>query len=161
MQRTVQSFSPETRKVLSNVLLAKFGCNYYKTIMEGLRTVDISIDKTFQNAFTYFYKVRRPQAWLDRFYQYFESVKNEDALTIREALIAIAGCSAEKPQVELSFASKMLHTINPNSPIFDKYVAKTLGLPKITPSRNFGNRLGCAVEIYGMLVERTANILKQ
>ena len=99
----------------------------YVRIQTSFMDVDISTDKDFQKTFKNFYKLRLPKGY-DEFFDYFEKIKKLEVAfeDILRDLQRITG------RVEASFTSKVLHTIDPTSPVIDSLVFAQLGwsLPK-------------------------------
>ena len=104
----------------------KRGIEKYIRIMDLIRETDVSENDEFQHLFNGFYQVRRNEEWRKVFYSFMEERKDA-APSIEEILTFLANNTPRK-SVELSFASKMLHTIDSNYPIYDKKVASFLKL---------------------------------
>ena len=119
------------------------GLECYAEIMMRVRKTDVSKDVDFQRMFNGFYKVRRNEEWRKCYYRIFEKMKAEYAAfeDILDSLYEDTG------RIGASFASKMLATLHPDQPIWDKYVIHNLGLE--TPEKN----LDAAVDVYEKMVE--------
>ena len=111
--------------------------NSYKKTLD--LTKNIATDVDFQKNFTSYYRVRRDADWLREFYNFFENNKNNKNITFEEILHYLSNVehkvkqTAKNPTgkaktVEASFASKMLATINPNHPIWDSQVLRSLNI---------------------------------
>ena len=107
---------------------------YKKTLNTNLITTD-----EYQKNFTYYYKVRRDKSWLNNFYNYMNTIKNKKDISIDEILQTLSSWqhkvkkSKKHPTglgttIEISFASKLLATINTNYPIWDSQVVSALGI---------------------------------
>ena len=97
----------------------------YAYIMQTVDKVNVEYDRDFQKAFNGFYKVRLSNSSCYKgFYHLFEeSKKFRGSLTygaLLDELHFITG------RVEVSFASKILATLNTNQPIWDSRVLKYL-----------------------------------
>ena len=97
----------------------------YDYIKENVYKCDVSKDEAFQKKFNSFYRVRRDAKWRRKFYSYFEKNKKNTNLSFE---IILKDLLLETGNLEASFSSKLLSTINPNMPIWDQYVLKNLGL---------------------------------
>lgn len=115
----------------------------YAEIMRRVRETDVSKDEDFQRVFNGFYQVRRNEEWRKYYYQLFEKMKTEYA-TFDDILCSLYESTG---RIEASFASKMLATLHPDQPIWDKYVIYNLGLdvPKRDPEG--------MVDVYEEIVE--------
>lgn len=119
------------------------GLKHYAEIMKRVRETDVSKDADFQRVFNGFYKVRRNEEWRKCYYQLFEKMKTEYA-TFEDILDSLYKSTG---RIEASFASKMLATLHPNQPIWDKYVIHNLELEVSEKS------LDVAVDVYEKMVE--------
>ena len=126
----------------------KEGIDLYNKIMEKVEP----LNENFQKKFSRFYRVRRNQDWKKAFFQIFhESLKKRKFKDILEELWR------KTDQMEASFASKMLHTLNPQMPIWDSIVVvHQLGI-KVPVKKNKAtdndekDRMGKIIAIYEQL----------
>jgi hypothetical protein len=106
---------------------ARGGVQQYLEIMELFPLVDVSKNGEFQRKFNSFYRVRqRPSWWYATYYQFMEQAKIQkpsfdDALDyFRQSM----------SRCEASFTSKLIATIDPLNPVWDKYVLGNTGIPR-------------------------------
>ena len=121
MNAALQSEFPiaDIKAALEKTIIGE-GLKKYRYIMDNLHTVDVSQNKDFQTAFNHFYRiVSRPPQFYTGYYDFLQRNKNNKAAAIEEILQHLHPLSGK---VELSFSSKLLHTINPDFPIWDQYV---------------------------------------
>jgi len=111
-------------KVFQERLATSMGLDQYRYIMEHVNIVDVSINKDFQRIFNGFYIVRRNEEWRKCYYEYFEKIKKETP-TFASVLIHLYECTGN---IEPSFSSKMIASIFPEKPIWDRYVVQNLGI---------------------------------
>lgn len=120
------------------------GIEKYQRIMLRVKETDVSSDRAFQQLYNGFYRLRqRPAEFYTCYYEYMEQQKYNQALTFEEVLRHMYNQTGE---IHASFSSKLLATINPNMPIWDKFVMKNLGLR--TPYMYEKNRLEKTVAVY-------------
>ncbi len=104
----------------------------YLAIINQVQNTDVSSDITFRKAFDDYYDVRRNPFWLTQYFDYFQRVKNNKAISFNEIIDYcfnnMKTNKGAKYPVEASFSSKMLATINPNMPILDSKVLSNMGL---------------------------------
>lgn len=120
------------------------------------------LNPVFQANFKNFYVVRRrtPQ-WSDNFFKIFDDVRTSwgtlgaanPCAVFEDVLGRLKSNPATSKYVEKSFASKMLHTLNPSLPIIDKEVLKQLGY------RNPYNSIPKSVQLYEELIDWYATAL--
>lgn len=103
---------------------AEPGLRKYLWIMERVHHCDVRQDATFQRTYDDFYKVRRAETWRRSYFELLEQAKHTP-MTFNEALRAI---HRETGIVAASFASKLVATVNPSLPVWDKHVLDNLGL---------------------------------
>ena len=139
--------------VIEDILVSSMGLKKYVWIIDQLRLVDVSKDKTYQTQFNGFYRLRRDDNWRRAYYAYFEKAKNNSP-TFEDILVYLYECSGA---VEASYASKMLATINTEMPIWDQFVIKNLGVK--LPSMNDPERLAKTISIYNDIIEWYQNYM--
>ena len=114
----------DAKKVIETRIAESMGFDKYKQIIEMVRKTDVSSDLDFQRTFNGFYRVRRNAEWRKVYYNLFENVKgsNPSFEYIIRTMYEATG------NIEASFSSKMLAMINPEMPIWDRYVVQNLCL---------------------------------
>ena len=114
----------DVNKVFQERLAESLGLNKYQFVLEQCKNTDVSKDKEYQRIFNGFYIVRRNEAWRECFYDYFESIKNGTP-SFAEIIMHLY---IHTGNIEPSFSSKMLATISPQKPIWDRYVVQNLDI---------------------------------
>ena len=100
----------------------KQGLDKYQYLMDRLRKTNVATDKEFQAVFREFYQMRRfySDDFARRYFQFMEDLKNAHRITFAMAMERIKHIQGT---YEISFSSKMVHTIDPRHPIWDSVVA--------------------------------------
>lgn len=94
------------------------GIERYRFIMEKVRRVDVSLDEGFQKTYENFYTLGRyPKEFRRDYFAYMERCK-EAVPMFEEALSYFLKYGT----LEVSFSSKLVHTLDPEQPIWDKNV---------------------------------------
>ena len=135
----------DPKKIIENRIAESMGFKKYKLIMDPVRKVDVSSDPDFQRNHNGFYRIRRNAEWRAAYYKLFEEIKNSSPTfeTIIRTLYRETG------NVEASFSSKMLATINADMPVWDRYVVNNLCLnPK---GKTKEEQLQCAIDLYDQM----------
>lgn len=132
----------DVNKVFQDRLATSMGLDKYQYIMNQVNKTNISTDVDFQRTFNGFYMVRRNDPWRRTYYSHFEGIKN-GAPTFASILIHLFEHTGN---IEPSFSSKMLASIIPEKPIWDRYVVKNLGL-ELTGTNPL-EKLNNAVKLY-------------
>lgn len=92
------------------------------------------LDPPFQKCFNVFYRVNgggRTVNWKAAFYDVFDWAKTQKSLPSYEGVLKrLVSDSRIGGRVERSFASKLLHTLDPTLPVIDKWILKNTGVTK-------------------------------
>lgn len=135
-------------KVLQTQLAHGLGLDRYSEIMCG-----DPASQEFQKAFNGFYRVRRNEKWRQNYYELFVKAKKRQ-YSFAQIIIELYALTGN---VEASFSSKMLATIDPTMPIWDQYVLQNLGLELSGKTQE--EKLQNAVVLYHRIVIWYANYL--
>lgn len=144
----------DVSKVFQEKLATSMGLDKYQYIMEKVRQTDVSIDEEFQRTFNGFYIVRRNEEWRSIYYKFFEKIKKENP-TFSDILTHMYECTGN---IEPSFSSKMLATIFPDKPIWDRYVVQNLDI-RLKGSTQV-EKLENAILLYNRMENWYANFLQ-
>lgn len=131
-------------EIVTAIESAQKGINQYLAIMEMFPSIDVSKDRNFQRHFNAFYRIRqRTDKWYTEYYSYMERSKNksvrfEDVLDHIHTILK---------RYEPSFSSKLAATLDPNEPVWDKYVLKNT--EQKAPCYTAPNKLIIAKNIFG------------
>lgn len=129
------------------------GLEKYCWIQDQLLTRNVVTDRDFQKRFAGFYRVRRNGAWRAAFFGILEDAKRSP-ISFAEALQLLRDATG---QVEASFASKLVATVDPEQPLIDSVVVGNLGLR--VPKANGANRVAQLVELHQNLAAAYAAYL--
>ena len=144
-----------TNTLIENLISQNFALNKYKQIIEDVKRVDVSKDKEYQKVYNYFYKVRRNEQWRKVYYNIFEKSKNNTFLKFEDVITELY---QKTNRVEASFSSKLLATINPDMPIWDRYILFNLGFE--LKGKTNEERLCNAITLYDNIIEWYEEFLK-
>ena len=136
----------DAKRVIETRIAESMGFDKYKKIMDWVRRTDVSSDREFQRTFNSFYRVRRNEEWRRAYYNLFEEVKNSKP----SFEYIIRTMYKETGNIEASFSSKMIATIDPNMPIWDRYVVHNLCLK--VKGKTKEEQLSCTVDLYDQMV---------
>lgn len=139
-----------------NAVIRFLALDKYNYIKENIYKCDISKDGEFQKVFNAFYRVRRDEKWRKVFYTYFESIKDKKNITLEEI---VSYMYKKTGNIEASFCSKLLSTINPDMPIWDQYVLANLDLD--VKGKTKVEKLKDTIAVYNKIIEIEKNKLKQ
>lgn len=120
----------------------------YLFLQTNLKKVNVSKDKIFQKKYNGFYRMRqRNQKFYQIYFEFMEKKKNSNIEfeDIFSYLVENTG------RYEASFSSKFIATINPNKPVWDKYVMENTSI-KI-PYYNCKKRKEKIIDAYNKLCD--------
>lgn len=98
--------------------------NQYLWLQEELRRRNVRLSREYQKAFNRFYRVRRGTAWQQVFYRILEGAKSQPM----SLPIVLRRLHAAEGKVEVSFASKLVATVDPELPVIDSIVLRNLNI---------------------------------
>lgn len=133
------------------------GLDKYLYLVNRLHECVVSEDQEYQTCFNTFYRVRRDKKWRNAFYSYFQKAKERKDIEFDE-IIDYMYCNPKIHNVEASFCSKMLATINPKMPIIDQFILKELGL-EIKGSKT--EKLENAKRVYKEIIIKEKELLNK
>ena len=136
------------KTILQAQLAHGLGLDRYADIMHG-----DPASPEFQRAFNGYYRIRRNEEWRRHYYDLFAKAKTE-CFSYEQIITELYRLTGN---VEASFSSKMLATIDPSKPIWDQYVLQNLGL-ELT-GRSQEEKLQNAVVLYDRIVKWYADYL--
>jgi len=134
---------------------AQKGIKQYLEVMDNLYSCDVSQNKNFQKRFNAFYRIRqRSPEWYDTYYKLLEHYKLKNEVEFKTILHTL---HKSLGRYEPSFSSKLVATIHPDLPIWDKYVLENCNITP--PSYSSKHKLSQAVLIYQNLVKWYAEFI--
>lgn len=142
------------RKVFQGRLASSMGLDKYQYIMDYVRKTNVSADADFQRTFNGFYIVRRNEAWRKVYYEHFESIKNSSP-SFESIITHLYECTGN---IEPSFSSKMLASISPEKPIWDRYVVQNLDMQLVGATKQ--EKLQNAITLYADIEKWYENFLQ-
>ena len=137
----------DIEKALDNLEKRSQDIQHYMNIMSKVKTVNVADDQDFQREFDFFYKVRRNAEWRKVFFEIFERKKKKNC-SYKEIITELYEGTG---QVEASFASKMLASIDENMPIWDSRVLDRIGIK--SSNKRGQQKLEETIELYDVIVQ--------
>ena len=110
----------EARKAVIRPGMAK-GIDRYCFLMQRVRSTNVIEDADFRRTYDGFYLVRRNRQFLDAYFALMEELKAEASIEFEAVFYRILKI---KGSCEISFASKLAHTLDTAFPIWDSVVTK-------------------------------------
>lgn len=130
----------------------------YDKLQRSLHTTDVSVDQEYQRVFNGYYRMqRRTPDWYQFFFSLLEGEKHNGAITFREVFERVY---CERRRVEPSFCSKLVATIRPDMPVYDKYVRENLSLVIPRPNERSEKRVEKFISVYADLEARQNQLMR-
>lgn len=129
-------------KVLQDQFARGLGLDRYEEIMQGDPQ-----SSDFQRFFNGYYRIRRNEEWRQHYYALFCKARDEN-YSFGQIITELYHCTGN---IEASFSSKMLATIDASKPIWDQYVLQNLGLALTGKTKE--EKLQNAVLLYDKIIE--------
>jgi hypothetical protein len=101
----------------------KRGLDKYLYVMNYFKNNGDLTNREFQKKFKGFYRIRRNQQFCDTYFSIMQSNKGNKEISFKYVLSELFKFG----KLEASFASKLLATINPTLPVWDKEVLNNIG----------------------------------
>ena len=136
-------------KVLQDQLARSLGLDRYEEIMQADPQ-----SSDFQRIFNGYYRIRRNEEWRQHYYALFCKARDEHYSFGQ----IITELYQNTGNIEASFSSKMLATIDASKPIWDQYVLQNLGL--VLTGKTKEEKLQNAVRLYDSIVAWYEEYLK-
>ena len=129
------------------------GLQKYQIIMDKLRRTDVSHNKYFQEVFCKLYEMKMYYSvgdFADKYFEAMEQMKRKKHISFKDCFEKLTTIGNRK---ELTFSSRLLHTLDPQYPIWDKIVAEDHFRMKRpiagkAPAENYTKRYGEYVDRY-------------
>lgn len=144
----------DVNEVFQERLASSMGLDRYQFIMERVKKTDVSADAEFQRIFNGFYLIRRNEAWRKIYYKHFENIKS--GVPTFESILT--HMYERTGNIEPSFSSKMLATIFPEKPIWDRYVVQNLNMELVGATKQ--ERLENAIILYANIEKWYADFMQ-
>lgn len=124
----------EERSIRNAINSARKGIDQYLWLMRNVYRCNVRMDREFQRRYNGFYRVRqRSKDWYVTYFDLLEARKFEGA-NFAEVLDFLWDSLG---RYEPSFSSKLVATIDPHKPVWDRFVLQNTGLQEPKYSDKF------------------------
>jgi hypothetical protein len=128
----------------------------YQDLQRLLREVNVADDNDFQRKYRTYWRMNVARLGDDFYRRYFglleesKTVGSPDvALVIQQ--LSVRSSSTERQSIQFSFASKLVHTLDPRAPVYDSLVAAFYFFVPTSSGEGPDRKLGRLLEFYGFL----------
>lgn len=131
----------------------------YLRLQRDLPKVNVAEDDDYQRCFNGFYRIqRKPPDWYAFFFRLLQREKSNAALSFGRVLETL---HREHGHVEPSFSSKLVATVNPDMPVYDRFVRENLELKVPTRSLSAVERIAGFENLHHELQERMGALVRR
>lgn len=137
----------------------------YDWLLDNLGKKNVSIDLDYKRRYRRFWAMNAallPDDFLDVYFKYLEDNKNNQNVNLKEVceyLYEFPTDKKDNKSLQFSFATKLVHMVTPNMPIYDRMIKDFYFLPGLQIKSNFQRRLLHYILIYDFLKEEYQRIL--
>jgi len=131
----------DEEQIIKSLVDTKSALERYIKIMEMFRKVDVSTNYKFQASFIGFYNIQHSKfkEFCSGYFSFMEKHKNSVP-----SFIDTLRYLYKFGRLEISFSSKLLATIDPGQPVWDRYILKFFNLKKPPRKRVYGSEMRIA-----------------
>jgi len=135
----------------------------YDNLMRAFAQADALRDETFRRNYAHFWKLRRVKAWREAYFVLLQNIRNQTQLDPREILRYVCHETLDNHKggqaLEFSFATKLVHMVDPKSPIYDANVRVFYLLPELPGDDDMEARIHRCLGVYDALAKEYERIL--
>lgn len=137
----------------------------YLTLLNRFRNVDVTCDTEFQNNYCRYWRLfgaGLSQEFRTAYFELMERLRGGPLPSIEEVtriLYEVPSNSSGRKRLQFSFASKLLHTLDPHRPIYDSMVATFYRFSVPNPIKSFEEKLQGFLGFYNFLTVEYNRVL--
>lgn len=139
----------------------------YVRLTEALWKTDVSKDGDFQRTYRTYWQLnaaRLGSEFCSAYFSYFEKLKEADDIVLDRVvqdLYKVPTHGDGRQSLQFSFASKMVHMLKPQLPVYDSMVEAFFFLPFGSPTEKMEGKLKRLLESYRFLTREYERVLKE
>ncbi len=144
--------------ILERLEVEKLRLSDYNYLQGSLLATNVVEDKNYQRIYKRYYamdKLGWNSEWDESYFSLLERMKYYDHVLFPVILSDLRDTTG---RIETSFGSKLIATINPEMPVYDKWVRENLGLKPPYPAMAVKRRRHRFIEIYSELQLKSSEI---
>ena len=137
----------------------------YLTLLNIFQNVDVAQDAEFQSKYCRYWRLfgaGLSQNFRSAYFELMEGLRGRPIPSIGEVtriLYDVPSNKSGRKTLQFSFASKLLHTLDPHRPIYDSMVATFYRFMVPAPNKSFDVRLQSFLSFYGFLIIEYKKVL--
>ena len=131
----------------------------YDRLCDSLLTTNITEDTYYKSIFKDYYAMNKGwnSRWDEQYFSLLERAKFHNNTTFTTVLYELHKVTN---RIETSFSSKLIATINPEMPVYDKWVRENLGLKEPYPAMPVKRRMLRFVTMYNELQPKVTGMIE-
>lgn len=139
----------------------------YVQLTEALWKTDVSMDVEFQRTYRTYWQLnaaRLGSEFCSTYFSYFQKLKEADDIVLERVvqdLYKVPTHGDGRQSLQFSFASKMVHMLKPQLPVYDSMVEAFFFLPFGSPAEKMEGKLKRLLESYRFLTAEYERVLKE
>ncbi|MCL5278804.1 MAG: hypothetical protein M1376_02725 [Planctomycetes bacterium] len=140
----------------------------YDNLMDDFAKTNVANDRQFQKNYVGFWRLQGVNnAWRQNYFNLLQTIKSRGDLDLqqqpqllRHVCNETRGTRGGKESLEFVFATKLVHMVDPTSPVYDDRVRAFYFLPDLSNGGGFERRIPLCLEAYNFLVREYDRIIK-
>ncbi len=135
----------------------------YLRLRAGMSFVDVAVDMDFQLRYRSYWRMnvgRFGPAFYKRYFALLGDCQHRNSADVRQAIQVLSDIGVESRGLQFSFATKLVHMIDPRLPVYDSYVAAFYFYAPASSKTTPAKRIDDLVEFYEFLREEYARVLR-
>lgn len=140
----------------------------YIWLLENIRNTDVTVDKGFQTIYQDYWGLTNAglsSAFIAAYFKHLQFLKMNpriiDVKTVATTLYGIPTHIDGSKSLQFSFASKMVHMLCPNLPIYDHMLEMFFFLPEKRSGKDFESKLANLHSSYLFMVDEYRRIIEK
>ena len=140
----------------------------YVWLLRELPNRNVEIDSEFQRAYRHYWQMnpaRLSENYLASYFGYLEYLKSQhdvfDVESVARYLLTIPTHGDGRQSLQFSFASKFVHMLNPDQPVYDSMVEHFFFLPTAKPNELTEQKIARLMTSYRFLQAEYGRVLEQ
>ena len=145
----------------------KLDIHTYLFLLNRVRKIDVTLDFDFQKEYCRYWRLFGAglgHEFRSAYFELMERLKGEsdhDIAEVTRILYEIPTNIKGKKTLQFSFSSKLLHSLDPHKPIYDKMVAGFYNFPVPNHTKSYQDRLQSFLSFYNSLFAEYTNVLNK
>jgi len=136
----------------------------YGSLRDSLRSADVATDFEFQRTYRNYWRMnvgRFKPAFYARYFELMSDCQRSGSADLKEVLRSFSELGAESRGLQFSFATKLVHMVDPRVPVYDNFIAAFYFFVPLGSKVSHEERVDHLVEFHEFLTVEYARIIQK